>query len=84
MATPNISFGSDDPASIELATRKMYARVLSQWAMDLMQLRMSGMDVPRARAGDELHVMPARNPENLASLRWSQVPAVSRLKWKAA
>ena len=37
-----------DGATLQEAVQRVFARTLAQWAMDVLRLRTSGMDTPRA------------------------------------
>lgn len=62
----------------------MYARVLSQWALDLLELRRQGLDQPTARTGDDDFVTPLLGP-SLASHGWDTARAPGELlAWRPA
>jgi hypothetical protein len=73
---------------IEAQTRAMFARVLSAWAMDLLELRRTGLIVPSARAGAPDPVMPVwSNQDNSLALRdtcWPTPAIAGRLQWRPA
>jgi len=65
----------------------MYAKVLSQWAMDLLELRRTGAIVPSSRRGDPDLVCP--RPFSLdsagtcqAATRWAFGRPESLLRWQ--
>ncbi|HYF14321.1 MAG TPA: hypothetical protein VD971_04530 [Phycisphaerales bacterium] len=68
---------------IERSAKAMYARVLSQWAIDLLQLRRDGLDVPCARGGDDRLVLPHWRGAGPRTPAWS-ADALRNLTWKPA
>lgn len=72
----------DDP--IEAAARRIYARVLSQWAIDLLRLRRDGLDVPSERVPEMDLVTPAGAFRQPARADWSLSPATGAIRWKPA
>lgn len=79
---PNQS--SSDLTPIEAAAKSLYARVLSQWAMDLMVLRRDGLDVPSARLGDSVLAQPAWSGAFIGhgeSMRWTAKDNRKDLRW---
>ena len=63
----------------------MFARVLSGWAMDLLELRRTGLIRPSARDGAPDPVMPF--PSDAESgpredLRWAIHPAAAVAQWQ--
>ena len=79
--TPN---RSDSVTPIEAAAKALYARVLSQWAMDLMMLRRDGLDVPSARLGENMLAQPAWSGAYVGhgeAMRWTAKDNRENLKW---
>ncbi|MFO0857970.1 MAG: hypothetical protein U0640_11500 [Phycisphaerales bacterium] len=79
--TPN---RSDSVTPIEAAAKALYARVLSQWAIDLMMLRRDGLDVPSARLGDNMLAQPAWSGAYVGhgeSMRWTAKDNRENLRW---
>ena len=66
----------------EQQARRMYVRVLSQWAMDLMQLRRDGLDVPSTREGEGRLTLPHWHGAMKQSA-WRRVGSEA-LRWKPA
>jgi hypothetical protein len=66
----------------EQQARRMYVRVLSQWAMDLLQLRRDGLDVPCAREGEGRLTLPHWRGAMRRSA-WRRVGS-EQLRWKPA
>lgn len=65
--------------------KRLYARVLSQWAIDLLQLRRDGLDVPSARGEGDTLVMPTwRGAWKSTSGAWVANHGAENLKWKPA
>lgn len=62
--------------------RKMFARVLSQWAMDLMELRRTGLDAPVVRDGSADLVTPSLRAGAFGG-RWSKGTTSGLLAWRA-
>jgi hypothetical protein len=63
----------------------MFARVLSGWAMDLLELRRTGLIVPGERDGTPDPVMPfpreaAVSPRD--DLRWAIHPSAAAARWQ--
>ncbi len=73
---------------IEAQTQAMFARVLSAWAMDLLELRRTGLIVPSERTGAPDPVMPAwSNQDNSLPLRdtcWPAPGIAGKLHWRPA
>jgi hypothetical protein len=73
---------------IEAQTQAMFARVLSAWAMDLLELRRTGLIVPSARSGAPDPVMPVwSNQDNSFAVRdtcWPTPGIAGRLQWRPA
>lgn len=67
---------------VEQVAQRLYARVLSQWAMDLMSLRRDGLHVPSNRTGDEDFVQPAWTGAVADGTRWAGVDATRNLRWR--
>jgi hypothetical protein len=70
---------------IEDQTRAMFTRVLSGWAMDLMELRRTGLIVPSAREGTPDPVMPSpgRDSGSLTMDRcWPARDVAASLRWQ--
>lgn len=67
---------------VEQVAQRLYARVLSQWAMDLMALRRDGLHVPSTRSGDEDFVQPAWSGAVSDGKRWAGVDATRNLRWR--
>jgi hypothetical protein len=70
---------------LEDQTRAMFTRVLSGWAMDLMELRRTGLIVPSARDGAPDPVMPSSSGEagSLALDRcWPSPGVAASLRWQ--
>jgi hypothetical protein len=73
------------PDRIQARTRAMFAHVLSGWAMDLLELRRTGLIVPCARDGTPDPVMPfprGSAPRPGADLRWAIHPAAAVARWR--
>jgi hypothetical protein len=73
---------------IEAQTRAMFARVLSAWAMDLLELRRKGLIVPSDRKGAADPVMPVwADQDNSRVVRdtcWPTSGIAGRLQWRPA
>ena len=71
--------------NIEAQTQAMFTRVLSGWALDLLELRRTGLIVPSARDGAPDPVMPAWSEQFDGSVmhdrRWPTPGIVGRLQW---
>ncbi len=70
---------------IEDQTRAMFTRVLSGWAMDLLELRRTGLIVPGARDGSGEAVMPAWPGDQSGPLTMDRcwpADARSALRWR--
>ena len=72
------------PESIQAQSRAMFARVLSGWTLDLLELRRTGLIVPGARDGAPDPAMPFPREENLTltDARWPARPAAALPRWK--
>jgi hypothetical protein len=70
-------------SKIETQTKAMFTRVLSGWALDLLELRRSGLIVPGQREGTPDLVTPdfGDRPSLNHSLRWRSDVA-SALRWR--
>lgn len=63
--------------------RRMYARVLSAWVMDLMALRRMGLDTPVSREGAvEGAVTPGRVGQGRSGAGWRTDESASSLRWR--
>lgn len=60
---------------------RMYARVLSQWAMDLFELRRAGLDRPVSRSGSADHVTPSPG-RRTGGARWHIGSVGELLTWR--
>jgi hypothetical protein len=63
----------------------MFARVLSSWALDLLELRRTGLIVPSARDGAPDPVMPFPGeavPRPSEDLRWAIHPSAATARWQ--
>ena len=71
---------------IQDQTRAMFTRVLSGWAMDLLELRRTGLIVPSAREGAPDPVMPSADDHRPLTLdrRWPTAGVESSLQWRPA
>ena len=80
MNAPHRTFGGD----LALArARRMYARVLSGWAIDLLALRRTGQITPSAREGLGTPVQPGPDALALrAQSRWAIGIASSDIRWR--
>jgi hypothetical protein len=71
---------------IEDLTRAMFTRVLSGWAMDLLELRRTGLIVPCARDGGSEPVMPSWSEARTGPLtldrRWPASDVAASLQWQ--
>jgi hypothetical protein len=67
---------------VEQVAQRLYARVLSQWAMDLMCLRREGLHVPSRRGGDEDFVQPTWQGAVDDGQRWAGIDATRNLRWR--
>jgi hypothetical protein len=66
------------------AAKRMYARVLSQWAIDLIALRRDGLDRPVSREGSPDHVTPSFPlPSRAHAQRWPAQGAQRLLSWRS-
>ncbi|MFZ2873172.1 MAG: hypothetical protein WAZ94_01670 [Phycisphaerales bacterium] len=70
------------PADLQLRVRKMYARVLSTWAMDLMSLRRAGLDRPVRRATAADLPTPSYRFTGARAGRWAASHDGSLLSWR--
>lgn len=84
METHRPASSGHQPTPVEVTARHMYARVLSQWAMDLLQLRAQGLDVPGHRDGDGLLALPWNGAfrGHGERMRWIAGDARSALTWQ--
>jgi hypothetical protein len=74
-------------SSVEAAAKRLYARVLSQWALDLMMLRRDGLDEPSARGGAGVVTPPAWEGAFVGHgerMRWVGSGVERELRWKPA
>jgi hypothetical protein len=72
---------------VEVAAQRLYARVLSQWALDLMMLRRDGLDEPSARGGAGVVTPPAWEGAFVGhgeQMRWVGGALERELRWKPA
>jgi hypothetical protein len=73
---------------IEAQTQAMFARVLSAWAMDLLELRRTGLIVPSDRKGATDPVMPVWSDRNntlaIRDTCWPTAGIAGRLQWHPA
>lgn len=63
----------------------MFARVLSGWAMDLLELRRTGLIVPSARDGAPDPAVPFprhAQPGIVNDLRWAIHPGAATARWR--
>ena len=67
---------------VEQVAKRLYARTLSQWAMDLMALRRDGQQVPTARRGDEDFATPTWSVAVADGQRWAGSDAKRNLRWR--
>lgn len=67
---------------VEQIAQRLYARTLSQWAMDLMALRRDGLHVPSHRGGDEDFATPSWNGAVSDGQRWAGIDARRNLRWR--
>jgi hypothetical protein len=75
----------DGSLDVEAGAKRMYARMLSQWALDMLQLRRDGLDVPSARGGSDTLVLPSWGGAwRGTKSRWVASNGVESLKWKPA
>lgn len=68
---------------VEAAARRMYARVLSQWALDMLSLRRVHLDQPCARGEFDASVVPPSSGSSLpwAGPRWEDGGSRRHLHW---
>jgi hypothetical protein len=76
-------------SAVEVAAKRLYARVLSQWAMDLMMLRRDGMDEPSARGATGIGAVTPPAWEGAfvgygEQMRWVGGSVERELRWKPA
>lgn len=64
---------ADTSAQVQIKARQMFARVLSQWACDLMNLRQTGGIRPATRDGRDDMVLPYHGQRPGAALagKWT-------------
>lgn len=73
------------PATSALDARRMYARFMSQWAMDTLELRQSGLLRPGRRAGSDSPVAPSYSPLRLTHQQYEAgAGARDLLVWRPA
>ncbi|GEM_PF-964192 len=86
-APANFSGGLSGSSPVEVAARRLYARVLSQWAMDLMMLRREGLDQPTARGSQNYIAPPTWEGAFVGhgeAMRWVGGSLERELRWKPA
>ena len=71
---------------IQAQTRAMFTRVVSGWAMDLLELRRTGLIVPSAREGVADPVMPSAEDHGPLTLDrfWPTRDVAASLHWRPA
>ena len=66
---------------IEAQARAMFTRVVACWAMDLLELRRSGLIVPSTRGGSPDLVTPKGRSRG-ESPRWGGRGVATALRWR--